>query len=260
MKDLREVLKTRPVFGIGLNTMSTEIAELCGSYGLDFLYLDAEHTPYEVSGLKNVVMAAECANIAPIIRTDSISEVQVRKALELGAAGVICPHVKTKSDVEVMISGAKFPPLGHRGYDGCVRASHYGGFGYDSDKYMKESHKNQWIIPMCEDFEFIDNIDDILSVKGIDAVCFGPADYAMSLNITKLYNLNHPEVQRALKILIEKTRSKGIEVMLVANPPLVETVDAIVDMGIRMVQVASDLINLQMRLAEMKKTIFDRYI
>ena len=259
MKDLKELLKTRPVFGTTLTSMSSVMAEVIGGYGLDYLFIDAEHTPCEVTSLREIVLASELANIAPLIRTTKPDYIEVRKALEIGAAGVICPHCKTREDVEIMISGAKFPPLGHRGYDCGVHAAKYGGFGYDPVAYMEQCHKSQLVIPMCEDYEFIDNIDDILEVEGIDAVCFGPADYAMSLNITKLYKIDHPEVRKGLDILMEKTAKKGIEVMLVANPPTYEGLENLLNMGVRMVTLASEIIILQQKLAEIKSNVLDRF-
>ena len=259
MKDLKQVLKTRPVFGTTLTSMSSVMADVIGAYGLDYLFIDAEHTPCEVTSLREVVLASENAGIAPLIRTTRPDEIEVRKALEIGAAGVICPHCKTRKDVETMIAGAKFPPLGHRGYDCGVHAAKYGGYGYDPVTYMNHCHEKQLVIPMCEDFEFIDNIDDILEVDGIDAVCFGPADYAMSLNITKLYKIDHPEVRRGLDILLEKTAKKGIEVMLVANPPTYEAIDNLLNMGVRMVTLASEIIILQQSLKEIKEKVLDRY-
>jgi 4-hydroxy-2-oxoheptanedioate aldolase len=186
--------------------------------------------------------------------------IQIRKALEMGAEGVIVPHVRTKEDMEICVRGAKFPPLGRRGYDATVRSANYGGAGFVASDYIEYSNSTELVIPMAEDFEFMDRIDDMLSVPGIDAINFGPADFALSKNIRVFYKMDQPDVEAALKEIVSKTRNNGISVMAPAVPPTLENVKSLVAKGVNMVIMGSDMFNFQDALKNIKKNAIDEYL
>jgi len=259
MIGLKNLMKKRPVFGLAFYSHSVPIVEIAAHYGFDYLFIDAEHSPIEVTGLRELILAAENAGISALVRVTAPDEVEIRKALEMGAEGVIIPHVKTREDMELCVRGAKFPPLGRRGYDAGVHSARYGSIGYDSTAYIEGSNRDQFVLPMAEDFEFIDNIDEILSVPGVDGASFGPADFALSKNIRQFYKLDHPEVNAAFDILLEKTRSRGQCLMVPAVPPSYETAKALIDRGVRMLTMGNDLLNLQTSLLHLKETVLDRY-
>ena len=259
MMHLREIMKQRPVFGMAFYSGATSIVELSASYGIDYLFIDAEHTPFSVTDLRSVVMAAELAGISALVRVTRPDEIEIRKAFEMGAEGVIIPHVRTREDMEICVRGAKYPPLGRRGYDSGVHAAKFGGFGYNAAEYIESSNREQLVIPMAEDFEFIDNIDEILAVPGIDAVSFGPADYALSKNIRRFYQIDHPEVASGLNTILEKCSAKKIEVMVPVVPPTYEGTKTLIKKGVHMLTLGNDLLNLQTALGALKKDIIDQY-
>lgn len=80
-------------------------------------------------------------------------------------------------------SRCKFPPLGRRGAESNVRAAAYGGPGFNWPDYIAKSNDESLIIPMAEDFEFADNVDEILSVDGTSVINFGPIDYSLSAGL-----------------------------------------------------------------------------
>ena len=86
--------------------------------------------------------------------------IEIRKALEMGAEGVIIPHVRTIEEMETCVSGAKFPPLGRRGFDVNVRAAQY-GFDMGGVEFYEEANRTELVIPMAEDFEFTDQLDAV---------------------------------------------------------------------------------------------------
>lgn len=259
MYRLKEIIKERPVFGIAVYSCSTAVVEIAANYGLDYLFIDAEHTPLEVTGMKEMVLAAQYAGISALVRVTRPDEIEIRKALEMGAEGVIIPHVRTREDMEICVRGAKFPPLGRRGYDSNVHAAHFGGCNYNSHQYIEESNANQLVMPMAEDYEFIDNIDDILSVPGIDAVSFGPADFALSKNIRKFYEIDHPEVASALTTIIDKCTERNIDIMVPVVPPNYEGAKALIDRGVKFLTMGNDIMHLQNSLGVLKNDVLDRY-
>lgn len=253
---LKETMKTRPVFGMTVYSGAPAVIEALGHYGFDFVFIDAEHTSMDVTELKECVMAARLTGVSPLVRVTKPDVIEIRKALEMGAEGIIVPHVKTKADMEICVEGAKFPPKGRRGYDATVRSAAYGGAGYNASDYIEHSNETELVIPMAEDFEFMDSIDELMSVPGIDAINFGPADFALSKNIRVFYDITQPDVQKAMSEIGKRASQKGIGLMAPAIPPTFESAKSLIKRGVNMVIMGSDMFNFQNAL----KTIKDEAI
>lgn len=257
---LKEKLKQRKVFGIQIMSCSPAAVEVLARNGYDYVLIDAEHTALDVTELKEMILAARLHGISPIARVTGPYPVEIRKAFEMGAEGVIVPHIKTKEEMELCVCSAKFPPLGRRGYDCAVRSAGFGAGDYDADAYITNSNETELVIPMAEDHEFIENIDEILSVPGIDAISFGPADFALSKNIRVFYKMDMPEVAEALDTIIRKAAPKGIYVMAPALPATSETIAHMAQIGVSMLSVGTDLGHLNTSLQATKKTVIDPFL
>ncbi|RRK33984.1 2,4-dihydroxyhept-2-ene-1,7-dioic acid aldolase [Schaedlerella arabinosiphila] len=256
---LKEIMRERPVFGVTIYSGCPQFIELLGYAGFDFAFIDAEHCPWETTGLHEAVLAARSVGISPLVRVTSPDMIEIRKALEMGAEGVIVPHVRTVEEMEICVKGAKFPPIGRRGFDVNVRAAQY-GFDLGGVEFYEEANRTELVIPMAEDFEFTDQLDEMMSVQGIDAINFGPADFSMSLNCksntsgeNSFYDLNDSPADVAMKEIIAKARSKEIGVMAPAVPPTYENAKKLIDKGVNMVIMGNDLGNYAAAL----KTIRD---
>lgn len=245
---LKETMKSRPVFGMTIYSGSAAIVEALGHLGFDFAFIDAEHSPIEVTDLREIILAARHAGVSPLVRVTKPCEIEIRKALEMGAEGVIVPHVKTKEDMEICVNGAKFPPKGRRGYDATVRSARYGYKNFNAGEYIENSNETELVIPMAEDFEFMDNIDEIFEVEGIDTINFGPADFALSKNIRVFYDMNQPEVQAAMSEISERCKAKNIGLMAPAVPPTKDNIQTLINRGVNMVICGSDMYNYQSTL------------
>ena len=97
------------------------------------------------------------------------------------------------------------------------------------------------VIPLLEDKEFLANLEDILSVDGIDALCFGPTDYGLSLGLNLLYDFNHPKIVEAFEAVVEGGKKKGLPVMSAVNPCTVEQSKKLSDMGIKFQLFGTDI-------------------
>ncbi|MDO4275932.1 MAG: aldolase/citrate lyase family protein [Eubacteriales bacterium] len=257
--NLKEIMKKRPVFGMTVYTGSPAIIEALGHFGFDFIFIDAEHTPMSVTELKDCVMAARLTGVSPLVRVTRPDEIEIRKALEMGAEGVIIPHVKTKEDMEACVRGAKFPPKGRRGYDATVRSAAYGGAGFQAGEYIEHSNETELVIPMAEDYEFMDNIDEMMSVPGVDAINFGPADFALSKNIRVFYDVNQPDVQDAMTEIAKRTTKLGMGLMAPAIPPVESSVRTLIERGVNMVIMGSDMFNFQNALKNIKNDVIEKF-
>lgn len=257
---LKEKMKTRPVFGMTIYSGSPAVVEALGHIGFDFVFIDAEHSPMEVTDLREIILAARLAGISPLVRVTRPDEIEIRKALEMGAEGVIVPHVRNKEEAEICVRGAKFPPIGRRGYDATVRSANYGFANYSASEYIENSNNTELVIPMAEDFEFMDNIDEIFDVEGLDVINFGPADYALSKNIRVFYDMNQEDVQKAMTEISGRCKDKNIGLMAPAVPPTKENIEALIARGVNMVICGSDMYNYQNAASNIKKNAIDEII
>lgn len=234
-----------PTFGITMYTGTCAIVEIAGNWGLDFAFIDAEHTPFQIDlAMEKLILSAKVSGIAPLIRVRGTIEWDIRKSLELGAAGVIIPQVNTADQARAIVRAAKFPPQGRRGGDGSVRSAGFGGPGFKWSSYTQNANDNTLVIPMAESFEFFDNIDEILAVEGIDVINFGPADYSLSRQIPIDYSMSNPEVNDKLDELIEKCHARGIKVMAPCIPPNQDNAAKLVQKGVDMIIMGNDVMFL----------------
>ena len=113
---------------------------------------------------------------------------------------------------------------------------------------------------MAEDFEFMDNIDELMSVPGVDAINFGPADFALSKNIRVFYDVNQPDVQDAMNEIARRTTKLGMGLMAPAIPPTEESAKTLIGRGVNMVIMGSDMFNFQNALKNIKNNAVSKII
>ncbi|SDH74712.1 HpcH/HpaI aldolase family protein [Propionivibrio dicarboxylicus] len=244
--NLRQKMKRGPVFGFAIFTGASCVIESVGNWGYDFVYLDVEHTSIGVGPeLERQIMAARLAGISSVVRLTGTNEVDIRKTLEMGAEGVVIPHVRTKEEAAEIVRAAKFPPVGRRGAESNVRAAAFGGPGFSWEEYIRRSNEESLIIPMAEDYEFADNVDDILSIDGIDAINFGPIDYSLSANLPIGYKIDHPSLIDAYKKIETRARAKGVGMMCPVVPPTIENAMDMIAKGVNMLILGNDMYHLQ---------------
>ena len=242
---IEKMKRGESVFGSTFYTGATAPIEIAGNWGLDFAFIDAEHTATNIDrDMEKLVMASLLSGIAPLVRVRGVNQWDIRRSLEMGATGVIIPYVKTAEEARACVSAAKFIPVGRRGGDASVRAAGFAGPGFQWSKYMQHENESKLVIPMAESFEFFDNIDEILDVEGIDVINFGPADYSISRQIPIDYSMKNAEVDEKLSELIEKCHARGIKVMAPCIPPVAESVTALQNKGVDMIIMGNDVMFL----------------
>lgn len=243
----------QPIFGMSFYSQSLAIMEIIGHSGFDFVFIDCEHTPLAIDAqLENVLRAADYAGLGTVVRVKGNDEHMIRNTFELGADAVCVPHIRRAADAERAVSFGKFPPWGVRGAAGDVRSAHYGAGAFDWKAYVEQSNKDTLVVPLAEDREFFDNIDEILAVKGVDMVNIGPLDLAMSLGLGGLVRPDVPEVQSRFDLLLNKAREKGTHVLCPALPTTLERARELAGAGAKAILLRNDLICV--------KTICKQYV
>lgn len=154
-------------------------AEILARAGFEWLVADCEHGEFENSEIGNFCRAALHKNCIPLVRVKENATLEIRRALDLGAMGVIVPLVNNADDAKKAVAAAKYPPVGVRGF-AFQRANDW---GVDFDEYARLANDEIVVIVMIESREAVENIDSILAVDGVDGVLIGPYDMSGSFGI-----------------------------------------------------------------------------
>ena len=179
------------------------IAEIMSNANYDWITFDLEHGSYSIKDLINSVRAVELNKKLKLARLPNKNLDISAQVLDAGCDGIIIPNIKNKSELLKIRDSIYYPPAGRRGV-GFSRANVFG-------KNFKRVIKNKIkpiLIAMIENTEGIKNLDEILSVQGLDAILVGPYDLSSSLKITGKFN--HPLFKKAIKQIIDKTKKKKI--------------------------------------------------
>lgn len=158
---------------------SPQVSEAIGVAGMDFTIFDQEHGPLTAETSLAMSAAAQVGGAEPIVRVRTNAEHEIQRGLDIGSAGVMIPQVETRADAESAVNAARFAPLGERGLSQYVRAGDYVG----GDTYTKTQNEEITLIVQIEGQRGVENIQEIVSVEGIDVVFLGPYDLSSSLGI-----------------------------------------------------------------------------
>ncbi len=178
------------LIGTMITLASAETAEVLAGAGFDWFFLDNEHSPLEALELQGIIRATGSAPC--VVRVSHSAEVPIKKALDIGAAGIIAPQVNSAEQAAQVVSWSKYVPLGTRGV-GIGRAH---GYGLAFQDYVSRANDEVAVIVQAEHIDAVNNIEAIVRVPGVDAVLIGPYDLSASLG--RLGEVTHPEVVAAI--------------------------------------------------------------
>ena len=247
--NLKEVLKEgKNVFGPFMKFTDPAAVEIMGFAGFDFVIIDAEHGPISMQSAQNMIRSAETANITPIIRVSSNDEALILRALDIGAQGIEIPQINSKSQAIKAVKSVKYSPQGERGVCRYVRAANYSSM--DKFEYFKSANEETMIIAHIEGVEGINNLDEILSVPGIDVIFIGPYDLSQSLGIPG--QVNHSLVVEKMKEVVLKCKQNKIVVGTFADD--IKTAKSWVSLGVQYMAFSVDVGILY----EISKTIVNK--
>lgn len=179
-------------------------AETMAHQGWDSLTIDLQHGVVDYQQAVNMLTAISTTATVPVVRVPWLEPGILMKMLDAGAYALICPMVNTREDAERLVAATHYAPRGTRSF-GPVRALLYGGQDYPA-------HANDTIVvfAMIETKLALDNLDDILSVDGLDAVYIGPSDLSLSLGCTPTLDDVDKPVAEAIDMILAKARERGI--------------------------------------------------
>ncbi|MFA4980525.1 MAG: aldolase/citrate lyase family protein [Sphingobacterium sp.] len=191
------------VYGTWCLIPSPEVINILAKAGLDFVLIDMEHGAADYVKAQLMIMAAEAEDCEAIIRVADNDEASILRALDIGASGVIVPHIESVEDREKAISYMKYPPLGVRGFSPYTRAG-----GYTSKK-KHTVQENERILTgiIIEGKSGIKDIGKIIDDPQLDIVYIGTYDLSVSIGVPG--DVSHPSVREILITCVDEIRRQG---------------------------------------------------
>ena len=204
MNSVKDMLKAGKTV-VGTTGSLSSPADFLADSGFDFILFDTQHDSVDIKELKGQVQAMRGKKAIPIIRVGANDQALVCYALDIGAKGIVVPMVNTKEEAINMVQWCKYPPEGKRSSAGAK--GDWGKFEKYRE-YMDAVNREVLVIPMIETVESLNNLDEILSVPGIDVLLVGPSDLSINLGITLDY-LN-PKYSEALDKIAAACKKAGV--------------------------------------------------
>lgn len=166
------------LLGTFVKTPSMMLAEVLGQTGLHCVCIDAEHAPFDRKDIDASVLAYRAAAMPSLVRVPSAAPDQILNVLDCGATGVVVPHVDTADKAMAVAAACRYGDKG-RGYAGSTRAAGYGANTIDKNLQINETQNV--VVVQIEDLAGLENIDEIVAVKGIDCFFIGTMDLTVAL-------------------------------------------------------------------------------
>lgn len=195
-----------PMVGTWVKTPSHIVVDVLARSDLDVVCLDAEHAPFDRLQLDACVMTARLHDMPALVRLPTAAPHHMLNALDIGAAGVLAPHILGADDAQALVKACHFG-RGGRGYAGSTRAA-----GYTARvmaEHMALSRDATVVVAQIEDVEAVESIEQIASVQGIDCMFIGRADLAASLGAA---SASDPVVIAAAERVAATGKAKGVAV------------------------------------------------
>lgn len=188
-------------------TNGLDVAEILSYAGADCIMIDGEHGSMDIETAGRMVSLIRATDTAPLLRVAWNEMSLVKRGLDTGAAGLMMPMVNTKEEAEKLVQFCKYPPVGVRGM-GASRAVLFGSGSPDFADYYAKANDEVLVIAQIEHYKAVENIEEILSVAGIDIAFVGPGDLSMSMGLPG--QMNHPDVQKSCRKVVEACQRHGV--------------------------------------------------
>ncbi|GAA3967502.1 hypothetical protein GCM10023085_57440 [Actinomadura viridis] len=216
MTALRQRLRSgEPLLGGILRMPGEALVEIAGIAGLDYVLVDCEHGPADLVALQHHITAAEAHGLAVLVRVGADDPGLVLRVLDLGAAGIVVPHVDTADEARAAVTAAHYPPLGRRGFATYSRSGRFGAVPIA--EHLRRASEETLVVVMAETPSACANAPEILAVEGVDAIWVGPADLSVAMGLTG--GGAEPAVQAAIASVRAAARDAGRSVMTIVDSP-----------------------------------------
>jgi 2-keto-3-deoxy-L-rhamnonate aldolase RhmA len=204
-KILERIRKGEKALGLSLDSPSGELVELAGRMGLDFIAFDGQHAPITPAAIEQMCQLADGFGVTPTMRIPDGRESTILSYLDRGIKMITVPNLQTKEEAQALVKYTYFGPKGLRSAT-SLRTVFYQGSG-DRAQLFAEINANTMLVPQLESATALANLDELLTVDGIEFFAGGFEDLAQSMEFPGGHAL--PQVQEAAAKADAKIRAAG---------------------------------------------------
>ena len=204
---VRKLLKEgKPVIGATITAASPEVAAQAAGMGFDFIWIEMEHSPITLETARNMILATRGLKALPFIRVPVNELWTAKRAMDIGAIGVVFPFTSTPELARQAVASMKYPPAGRRGSGPAL-----GTFRWPAPEgYADFIDKNGLVIVIIEEVSAVEKIEEIAATPGIDVLFIGANDLSYSLGLRG--NQDHPKHREAMAKIIAAAKKNGLPV------------------------------------------------
>ncbi len=197
------ILNQQKQIGLWSHLCSPISIEILADCGYDWLLLDMEHSPNDLSEILSQLQAMKGGTATPIVRPPWNDMVTFKRLLDIGVQNLLVPYIQTAEEARNAVAYTRYPPHGVRGYAGAPRASNYGRI----KDYAHNNAKELCLLLQVETLQGLENLEAIANVDGVDGVFIGPGDLSAALG--HLGNPKHPDVLKVIDEAIARIKACG---------------------------------------------------
>ncbi|MGD0347211.1 MAG: HpcH/HpaI aldolase/citrate lyase family protein [Terracidiphilus sp.] len=219
--------------GLWCSMVSSMSAEILAGAGFDWIVIDGEHAPNDITTLLPQLQAMRGGTAEPVFRVPWNEPVIIKRALDVGARSLLMPFVQNAGEARKAVAATRYPPLGIRGVAVVPRANDYGR----TQNYHRNAHLDTCVLVQVETRIALKEIEAIAAVEGVDGIFIGPSDLAADFG--HLGNTKHPDVQAAILDAAVRIRANGKSAGTLAGNA--DDVEALFELGYNFVAVGSDV-------------------
>jgi 4-hydroxy-2-oxoheptanedioate aldolase len=235
----------RQKLNAGESTVSTHIhttwpsvVEALGHTGLyDYVEFVAEYGSFDLHDLDNLCRASELYNMGSMIKVDQSHQgFLAQRGVGSGFSSVLFTDCRSADDVRECVRIARADTPGDNGLFGVATRRHtYMGYG-GTPEYV-QALRDTVVAIMIEKKGAVDELEEILSIPGVDMVQWGGSDFSMSIG--RPGERNHPEVIAARNKVFETAVKMGVPPRAEIQSP--DQAKEYLDMGVRHFSIGTDI-------------------
>ena len=230
----KNIIDESHTLGSWIQIGDPDLTRMMASSGFEFLVMDMEHGSIMEKDLLTLFNALKGTDCIPIVRVAENNSILIRRALDLGAKGIIVPGVNSAEDVENAEKAIYYTPKGERG----IGYSRVNSYGLEFSNYFKSSNDNVVFVVQIEHQAAVNNIDEIFSSDNIDSYIIGPYDLTGSMGIVGEFN--NPDYQNNLKKIKKSAEENGINSGIHVVNPNINELKSAVDDGYNFIAYSTD--------------------
>jgi len=217
-----------------LELFTPGIGPMLEACGLDFVIFDMEHGRCDIALMSEMIASCRGSNIVPMARVPDAGFAPLSRVLDIGARGVMVPRVETRQQAEEIVSQLKYAPVGKRGVALGVAHDLYRA---GAPEFFARTNEEIVVILLLETAKAFDNLDEIVSVPGVDIAWMGHYDLTVSMGIPAQFD--HPTFLKAMDDLIAACKKYGVAPGFL--PPTPESAVHWINKGFRAISLGSDI-------------------